>query len=133
MGQIPAWLDNVDLANMREVLEASMTQTCAITRPTIGRTKGDYSRTLVSVATGVRCRLMPGYRTGRERGDDAGNFENTISDIEHMLTVPYNTDLQRGDIVAVTGEGSKYVVIGLRWDDAEWKTCLRANVKIEEQ
>lgn len=126
------FIDSDDIEAMREDMVALMTQTCTINRPGATRTKGDYAMSNTQIATGVACRLMPSFRTGRERGDDDQRSERNVYDTEHILTVPYDTNLQRGDHIAVTGEASKYIVISLRLEDAQWKTCLRAQVKVIE-
>ncbi len=127
----PPFIDSTDLFVMRESMEAMMTQTCTIYRRSVTKTNGDYTDVLTAVGTNIACRLMPGKRVGHERGDDSGNFEDRRFDVEMMLTVPYGTNIARGDKVSVTGENNRYIVHSMRWEDAQWKTCLRVGVKIQ--
>jgi hypothetical protein len=87
------------LAMIRNRAEGFMTDTCAIKRPSSAVDDyGDVSETDEVVATGVTCRLNP-----KKLSDSAGVIAmQERGAIWYSLSVPYDQDLQDGDLVTIS-------------------------------
>mgnify|MGYP003332878159 CR=1 FL=1 len=115
-----------------------MTSYCNIYRINVVRDRGDYQNTEYRTnIEPVLCRIQPTRSYNRRRGDDAGQFENMKYIADAKLTVPKDTDIRRGDIIAILDntndevvENSRYVVTSMDLDDSQWNPCIRANCMI---
>lgn len=89
-----------EMASLRSDLEATLPDTCTVTRPTqVKNDAGGWTETPVVVAT-VACRVSPiGTRDAAIAQQIGASLDMVL---QHVVTLPADTDVQQSDSITCT-------------------------------
>lgn len=116
----------IDRAYVKSSLEEFMPDTATVTRRNTSKTGGDYVKgAATTIATGLKCRVMPITAQGTEKIRPKQWPAAVVDRAEYIITLASGgAQLKDGDTATVSGVD--YTLISIRYDNASWHNSIRA-------